>query len=122
MIVMPPSAFLQRPIRWLAAMTRYRATTMVAPNFAYELCAQKISAEQRASLDLSNVKVALCGAEPVRPDTLAQFTEVFGPCGFRQEVFRPAYGLAEATLIVSGRSDGGAPFDRSRTECNDRRS
>jgi acyl transferase domain-containing protein/acyl-CoA synthetase (AMP-forming)/AMP-acid ligase II/acyl carrier protein len=111
MIVMPPSAFLQRPIRWLAAMTRYRATTMVAPNFAYELCAQKISSEQRASLDLSNVRVALCGAEPVRPETLAQFTEVFGPCGFRQEVFRPAYGLAEATLIVSGRSDGGGPFE-----------
>ena len=110
MIAMPPSAFLQRPIRWLAAVARYRATTMVAPNFAYELCAQKISAEQRASLDLSSVNVALCGAEPVRPDTLAQFNKMFGPCGFRQEAFRPAYGLAEATLIVSGHSDGGAPF------------
>ena len=110
MIVMPPSSFLQRPIRWLAAVTRYRATTMVAPNFAYELCVQKISAEQRAPLDLASVKVALCGAEPVRPDTLAQFAKVFGPCGFRQEAFRPAYGLAEATLIVSGHSDGGAPF------------
>ncbi len=110
MIVMPPSSFLQRPIRWLAAVTRYRATTMVAPNFAYELCVQKISAEQRAPLDLASVKVALCGAEPVRPDTLAQFAEAFGPCGFRQEAFRPAYGLAEATLIVSGHSDGGAPF------------
>jgi acyl transferase domain-containing protein/acyl-CoA synthetase (AMP-forming)/AMP-acid ligase II/NADP-dependent 3-hydroxy acid dehydrogenase YdfG/acyl carrier protein len=110
MIVMPPSSFLQLPIRWLAAVTRYRATTMVAPNFAYDLCAQKISAEQRASLDLASVKVALCGAEPVRPDTLAQFATSFGPCGFRQDAFRPAYGLAEATLIVSGQSDGGAPF------------
>ncbi len=110
MIVMPPSSFLQRPIRWLAAAARYRATTLVAPNFAYELCAQKISAEQRATLDLSTVKIALCGAEPVRPDTLAEFAEAFGPCGFRQEAFRPAYGLAEATLIVSGRSEGGAPF------------
>ena len=110
MIVMPPSSFLQRPIRWLAAVTRYRATTMVAPNFAYDLCVQKISAEQRAPLDLSSVKVALCGAEPVRPDTLLQFAKVFGPPGFRQEAFRPAYGLAEATLIVSGHSDGGAPF------------
>jgi len=110
MIVMPPSSFLQRPIRWLAAVTRYRATTMVAPNFAYELCMQKISAEQRAPLDLASVKVALCGAEPVRPDTLAQFAKAFGPCGFRQEAFRPAYGLAEATLIVSGHSDGDAPF------------
>ena len=110
MIVMPPSSFLQRPIRWLAAVTRYRATTMVAPNFAYELCVQKISAEQRAPLDLASVKVALCGAEPVRPDTLAQFAQAFGPRGFRQEAFRPAYGLAEATLIVSGQSDVGAPF------------
>ena len=110
MIVMPPSAFLQRPVRWLAAVTRYRATTMVGPNFAYELCEQKISAEQRAPLDLASVKVALCGAEPVRPDTLAQFAKAFAPNGFRQEAFRPAYGLAEATLIVSGHSDGGAPF------------
>ena len=110
MIVMPPSSFLQRPIRWLAAVTRYRATTMVAPNFAYELCAQKIPPEQRASLDLASVKVALCGAEPVRPDTLAQFAKAFGSNGFRHDSFRPAYGLAEATLIVSGHSDGGAPF------------
>ena len=113
MIVMPPSSFLQRPIRWLAAVTRYRATTMVAPNFAYELCVQKISADQRAPLDLSSVKVALCGAEPVRPETLLQFSEAFGPCGFRQKAFRPAYGLAEATLIVSGRSDGGAPSSQA---------
>ena len=110
MIVMPPSSFLQRPIRWLAAVTRYRATTMVAPNFAYELCVQKITADQRAPLDLASVKVALCGAEPVRPDTLAEFGRAFGPCGFRQEAFRPSYGLAEATLIVSGNSQGGAPF------------
>lgn len=110
MIAMPPSAFLQRPIRWLAAVARYRATTMVAPNFAYELCAQKISAEQRAPLDLASVKVALCGAEPVRSDTLVQFAETFGACGFPPEAFRPAYGLAEATLLVSGHSDGGAPF------------
>jgi len=110
MIVMPPSLFLQRPLRWLAAVTRYRATTMVAPNFAYELCAQKISVDQRAPLDLASVKVALCGAEPVRPDTLAQFAEAFGPRGFQRDAFRPAYGLAEATLIVSGHSDGRAPF------------
>jgi acyl transferase domain-containing protein/acyl-CoA synthetase (AMP-forming)/AMP-acid ligase II/acyl carrier protein len=110
MIVMPPSTFLQRPIRWLVAVTRYKATTMVAPNFAYDLCVEKISSEQREALDLGSVKVALCGAEPVRPDTLAQFSKAFGPCGFRQETFRPAYGLAEATLIVSGHSDGGAPF------------
>jgi phthiocerol/phenolphthiocerol synthesis type-I polyketide synthase C len=113
MIVMAPTAFLQRPIRWLAAASRYHATTLVAPNFAYDLCAQKIAAADRASLDLSRVNVALCGAEPVRPETLSQFAEAFGPCGFRRDTFRPAYGLAEATLIVSGRSDGGAPFTPS---------
>jgi acyl transferase domain-containing protein/acyl-CoA synthetase (AMP-forming)/AMP-acid ligase II/NADPH:quinone reductase-like Zn-dependent oxidoreductase/NADP-dependent 3-hydroxy acid dehydrogenase YdfG/acyl carrier protein len=113
MIVMPPSSFLQRPVRWLAAVTRYRATTMVAPNFAYDLCVQKTSAADRAALDLSCVNIALCGAEPVRPDTLAKFSEAFAPCGFRREALRPAYGLAEATLIVSGRSEGGAPFTPS---------
>jgi phthiocerol/phenolphthiocerol synthesis type-I polyketide synthase C len=107
MIVMPPSSFLQNPLRWLTVVSRYRATTMVAPNFAYELCVRKISASNRASLDLSSVNVALCGAEPVRASTLAEFADAFGPCGFREEAFRPAYGLAEATLIVSGRSDGG---------------
>jgi len=106
MIVMPPSSFLQRPVRWLAAATRYRATTLVAPNFAYDLCARKISAEHRGSLDLAAVNVALCGAEPVRSQTLTRFAETFAPCGFRPQAFRPAYGLAEATLIVSGRSEG----------------
>jgi acyl transferase domain-containing protein/acyl-CoA synthetase (AMP-forming)/AMP-acid ligase II/acyl carrier protein len=110
MIVMPPSTFLQRPIRWLEAVTKYKATTMVAPNFAYELCVEKISAEQREQINLSSVKVALCGAEPVRPDTLRNFSKSFAHCGFSQESFRPAYGLAEATLIVSGRSEGGAPI------------
>ncbi|HEX3372335.1 MAG TPA: AMP-binding protein, partial [Candidatus Acidoferrales bacterium] len=110
MIVMPPSTFLQRPVRWLAAVTKYKATTMVAPNFAYELCVEKISEELREQLNLSSVEVALCGAEPVRPDTLRNFSKSFGRCGFRLESFRPAYGLAEATLIVSGHSDGSAPI------------
>ncbi len=113
MIVMPPSSFLQTPQRWIAAVSRYHATTMVAPNFAYELCAQKIAESERAAVDLSSVKVALCGAEPVRPATLEAFTEAFGPCGFREEAFRPAYGLAEATLIVSGRTDAGARVVRT---------
>ncbi|HEV2521761.1 MAG TPA: SDR family NAD(P)-dependent oxidoreductase [Candidatus Acidoferrales bacterium] len=113
MIVMPPSSFLQRPLRWLAAVTRYRATTMVAPNFAYDLCTEKIPPEQRAALDLGSVQIALCGAEPVRPDTLAQFARTFAPHGFKQDSFRPAYGLAEATLIVSGHSAGGAPVARA---------
>ena len=113
MIVMPPSSFLQRPLRWLSAVTRYRATTMVAPNFAYDLCVEKIPLEQREPLNLAGVQVALCGAEPVRPDTLARFAEAFAPNGFREGSFRPAYGLAEATLIVSGRPAGGPAVTRT---------
>jgi phthiocerol/phenolphthiocerol synthesis type-I polyketide synthase C len=112
MTVMSPSSFLQRPARWLAAVTRYQATTIVAPNFAYDLCARKISVEQRGALNLASVNIALCGAEPVRVETLDRFAEAFEPCGFRREAFRPAYGLAEATLIVSGRAEGRAPFTR----------
>lgn len=100
--LMPPAAFLQRPARWLQAVSRYRATHTGAPNFAYELCARKVSPEQRAALDLSCVEVAYNGAEPVREETLRRFAEAFEPCGFRRQAFYPTYGLAEATLKVSG--------------------
>jgi len=100
--VMSPAAFLQQPFRWLSAMSRYRATTFAAPNFAYDLCVTKVSRDQRAQLDLSSVEVAINGAEPVRPDTLTRFSDAFQPCGFRKESFHPCYGLAEATLLVSG--------------------
>lgn len=106
-ILMPPAAFLQRPLRWLQAISRYRATTSGGPNFAYDLCVEKISAEQRASLDLSCWRVAFNGAEPVRSATLSRFVEAFGPHGFSRGAFYPCYGLAEATLFVSG----GAPSD-----------
>ncbi|HEV7860841.1 MAG TPA: amino acid adenylation domain-containing protein, partial [Pyrinomonadaceae bacterium] len=99
---MSPVTFLQRPLLWLKAISRYRATTSGAPNFAYDLCARKIALEQRAELDLSTWSVAFNGAEPIRPETMDRFVEAFGPCGFRREAFYPCYGLAEATLIVSG--------------------
>ena len=99
---MSPTAFLQRPARWLEAISRYRATTSGGPNFAYELCVNKITEEQRASLDLSSWSVAFNGAEPVRSETLERFAATFAGCGFRREAFQPCYGLAEATLIVSG--------------------
>jgi amino acid adenylation domain-containing protein len=99
---MSPAAFLQRPARWLSAISRYRATTSGGPNFAYELCARKVSEEERAGLDLSSWSVAFSGAEPVRAETLAEFAEAFAPCGFRREAFYPCYGLAEATLMVTG--------------------
>jgi amino acid adenylation domain-containing protein len=101
-ILMPPMAFLQRPFRWLQAITRYRATTSGAPNFAYDLCVRKITDEQKAQLDLTSWTVAFNGAEPVRAETLEHFAAAFESCGFRREAFHPCYGLAESTLLVSG--------------------
>jgi acyl-CoA synthetase (AMP-forming)/AMP-acid ligase II len=100
--LMSPLVFLQRPIRWLQAISRYRATTSGGPNFAYDFCVRKITPEQRQTLDLSHWTVALNAAEPIRPDILERFIETFGPCGFRRSTFYPSYGLAEATLMVAG--------------------
>ncbi len=101
-ILMSPMAFLQRPLRWLKAITRYRGTTSGGPNFAYELCLKRIRPEQLDQLDLSSWQVAFNGAEPIRPETLERFAERFAPCGFRYEAFYPCYGLAESTLIATG--------------------
>lgn len=97
-----PVAILQRPLRWLQAITRTRGTTSGGPPFAYDLCVRKITPEQRASLDLSSWDVAFVSAEPIRPETLERFTAAFAPCGFRREAFYPCYGLAEATLLAAG--------------------
>lgn len=102
MILMSPMSFIQRPVRWLEAITRYRGTTSVSPNFGYDLCVRKIPTHEREGLELSCWLVALNGAEPVRPETLERFVEAFGPYGFRAEAFYPCYGLAENTLIASG--------------------
>lgn len=101
-IMMPPAAFLQRPYRWLQAISHYRGTTSGAPNFAYELCIEKITPQQRSTLDLSSWSVAFNGAEPIRPETLKRFAATFAECGFRPEAFYPCYGMAEATLMISG--------------------
>ena len=101
-IMMPPASFLQSPYRWLKAISHYQATTSGGPNFAYELCVQKISQQQRETLDLSSWKVAFNGAEPIRRDTLERFAAAFAPCGFRWEAFYPCYGMAEAALMISG--------------------
>ncbi|WP_250121428.1 fatty acyl-AMP ligase [Chroococcidiopsis sp. CCMEE 29] len=100
--LMSPLVFLQNPLRWLRAISRYRATTSGGPNFAYDLCVRKITPEQLTTLDLSSWEVAFNGAEPIRHETLEQFAATFEPCGFRRQAFYPCYGLAEATLIVSG--------------------
>lgn len=100
--LMSPVDFLQKPIRWLQAISHYKATTSGAPNFAYDLCLQKIKPEQLEALDLSSWDVAFTGAEPIHPATLDRFTECFSACGFRREAFYPCYGMAESTLIISG--------------------
>ena len=100
--LMAPSTFSQRPARWMEAMSRYRATTTGAPNFAYDLCAERVSEEERASLDLSRWRIVINGAEPVRADTLDRFAAAFAPQGFRRECFVPCYGLAETTLFAAG--------------------
>lgn len=100
--LMPPASFLQRPYRWLKAISDYGGTTSGAPNFAYDLCVTKITDEQKKTLDLSRWNVAFNGAEPIRHETLARFSEAFAECGFRPEAFYPCYGMAETTLMVSG--------------------
>jgi acyl transferase domain-containing protein/acyl-CoA synthetase (AMP-forming)/AMP-acid ligase II/acyl carrier protein len=101
-VLMSPMMFLQKPFRWLKAISKYRGTTSGGPNFAYDLCVDKITPEQLDELDLSTWLVAFNGAEPVRTETLDRFCEKFGPCGFRREAFYPCYGMAEATLLVTG--------------------
>ncbi|MGL5939265.1 MAG: fatty acyl-AMP ligase [Waterburya sp.] len=101
-MLMSPVDFLQKPLRWLQAISHFQATTSGGPNFAYDFCVRKITPEQRANLDLSKWEVAFTGAEPVRAKTLEQFTQTFKDCGFRPEAFYPCYGMAETTLFVSG--------------------
>ena len=100
-VLMPPAAFLQKPVRWLRAIAEHGATTSGGPDFAYDLCVRKVAPAERAGLDLSRWRVAFNGAEPVRAETLERFAAAFGPCGFRAAAFQPCYGLAEATLLVA---------------------
>ena len=101
-ILIPPMAFLQRPVRWLQAISQHRATSSGGPNFAYELCIKKIRPEQKQELDLSSWKVAYSGAETVRAETIERFVAAFASCGFCRKAFYPCYGMAEATLMISG--------------------
>jgi 1-acyl-sn-glycerol-3-phosphate acyltransferase len=101
LVLMSPLAFLARPSRWLWAIHRHRGTLSAAPNFAYELCINKIQDDEIAGLDLSTWRMALNGAEPVAPETLRRFAERFVPHGFRPGAFSPVYGLAESSLAVA---------------------
>lgn len=100
--LMAPASFLRSPVSWLRTISRHKRVISGGPNFAYRLCVDKISPEDRAELDLSGWSVAFNGAEPIHHDTLKQFASTFAPHGFRQEAFYSCYGLAESTLIVSG--------------------
>ncbi|HEX8184193.1 MAG TPA: AMP-binding protein, partial [Blastocatellia bacterium] len=108
-VLMAPNHFLEKPFRWLQAISRYGATTSGGPNFAYDLCVEKITPEQLSQLDLSSWTVAFNGSEPVRSDTLKRFSSYFAPCGFSLNSFYPCYGMAEATLFISGGDKGQAP-------------
>jgi acyl-CoA synthetase (AMP-forming)/AMP-acid ligase II len=107
--LMSPAAFLQRPARWLQAISRLGATHSGGPNFAYDLCVRRISEDDTAMLDLSAWRVAYNGSEPVRRSTLEGFQRRFGSAGFRWESFSPAYGLAESTLLVASVPAGAPP-------------
>lgn len=100
--LMSPLDFLARPMRWLRAVSAFRGTISGGPNFAYDLCARKATEQDLAELDLASWEVAFNGAEPIRPATLEAFASRFARCGFAPRSFLPCYGLAEATLLVTG--------------------
>jgi acyl-CoA synthetase (AMP-forming)/AMP-acid ligase II len=101
--------FVQQPYRWLKAITDYGVTISVAPNFALDMCVDTVTDEEIQSLDLSALRQLYCGAEPVRKATLDRFSGRFAACGYRESAVIPCYGMAEATLFVSGKPDGTRP-------------
>jgi fatty-acyl-CoA synthase len=105
----PTLLFLKRPITWFQAIVRHHATTSYAPNFAYGLCVKRLRSGDLTGIDLSSWKIAGCGAEPIRPETLESFAKAFAPCGFRREAFLPSYGMAEASLAVTLGERGKGP-------------
>src|SRR5690606_33434486 len=111
-VQMAPNAFLQKPLLWLSALSRYRGTHTAAPSFAYDLCCRRIAPEERSGLDLSSVVMTMNAAEPINPAVLEQFSAEFQACGFRREAFAPAYGLAESTLAVTANPTGVEPVMR----------
>ena len=115
-VLMSPMTFLQRPVRWLQAITKYKVTITGGPNFAYQLCVDKIADHELIGLDLSSLQIAFNGAEPIRCNTLEAFRNRFEPHGFSADASLPCYGMAETTLIVTGGPSDPRPvmqsFDR----------
>jgi acyl-CoA synthetase (AMP-forming)/AMP-acid ligase II len=101
-VMLDPMEFVQTPRRWLEALSDFRATVTGAPDFGYALTARKVQPADLAGLDLASLRVAFCSAEPIRPSSLRRFADLLEPCGFRSQALKPSYGLAEATVLVSG--------------------
>ncbi|MGH8488448.1 MAG: fatty acyl-AMP ligase [Gammaproteobacteria bacterium] len=112
-VLMSPMAFIFKPVRWLQAISRYRATSSGGPNFAYDLCVRRVTEEQKADLDLSCWELAFNGSETVRLETLTQFAQKFSSCGFRREAFFCCYGMAESTLFVTSSKKSVFPTTKS---------
>lgn len=108
-VIMPPESFLQKPVLWLEAITKYHGTISGGPNFGYNLCTQKVSIEEYQSLDLHGWRIAYSGSEPIRKKTLEEFSDKFKKSGFQSHYFYPCYGMAEATLMISGCSPNNEP-------------
>ncbi len=107
LVLTSPRHFLESPVRWLELISRHRATLSGGPDFSFRLCLERVKANHLAGLDLSSWRVAYAGAEPVRVDTMTDFSARFSAAGFRAEAVYPCYGLAEATLFVTGGPHGG---------------
>ncbi len=112
-VLMAPNAFMQRPLAWLRAISHYRAEVGCSPNFGFDLCVSRYRAEQMEGIDLSSWKVALNGAEPVHAETIKRFIETFAGHGFDPDAVFPAYGMAEATLLISGGNRGAGHLTRT---------
>jgi len=108
-VLMSPGSFLRRPALWLETVTRYRATSTGAPNFAWDLCVRRIGGAEVAGFDLASLSVLYNGAELVRAASLERFLAAFARCGLRRGAVFPCYGMAEATLLVAGGPQGRGP-------------
>jgi acyl-CoA synthetase (AMP-forming)/AMP-acid ligase II len=115
-VLMSPISFIQKPIRWLQAVSRYKGTISGGPNFAYDLLCRQVTQKQKENLDLSSWDLAFCGAEPIRTETIEEFARSFADCGFRPEAFYPCYGMAEATLFITGGLKTDLPVIKSFAE------
>lgn len=109
-VFMSPVAFLQKPFRWLAAITRYRAQGSGGPNFSLRLCSRSITDEQKTELDLSSLQVFFVGSEPINKSVLEEFAFAFRGTGFRREALYCCYGMAETTLLATGSTPGAGPL------------